>query len=299
MTILWIVLAIVFMALQTLSLRYLKAENMRQNLLANGLFSTLIAITFVIVTAVQGLSFHLPSVTFGALFGFMFVATVSVYYYAMQSGPLSYTTFFFSASMVVPVIFGLFFWSEKLTLPAGIGILLFMGAFYCISVLGGEKGGKVNVRWIILCFGTWLLNGLLGCVSKQHQINMQGSEYQQMMMFSFVFAAIFALFSAAIMTLMDSKKEKTQAKQLVKQDLAIMQGGRWPLLGAAVGSGAANVIMTYLSSRLPSGYLYPITLGSVVVLVSIFSALVLKEKPSKSGLFGILLGLVAIVVINL
>lgn len=287
------------MAMQTLSLRYLKAKNIRQNLLANGLFSTLIAIAFVIFVAAKGMNISSPTICFGALFGFGFIATVSVYYYAMQSGPLSYTTFFFSASMVVPVIVGLFAWNESLKLTQGIGMALFMAAFYCISVLGGEKGGRVNIRWIILCFSTWLLNGLLGVVSKQHQINMNGGEYVQMMMMSFVFAAVFALLAAAVFTLMDSKKEKQAITSVVKEDMTLMWNGKFPLIGAAMGSGMANVIMTYLSSRLPGGYLYPITLGSVVVLVSLFSLLVLKEKPNRAGMAGILIGLVAIVVTNL
>ena len=241
------------MAMQTLSLRYLKAENMRQNLLANGLFSALIAVCFVICALAMHLTVSPVTVWFGALFGFMFLATVSVYYYAMQSGPLSYTTFFFSASMVVPVIVGLFAWGESLKPSQGIGILLFMAAFYCISVLGGQKGGKINVRWIGLCFATWLLNGLLGCVSKQHQIHMQGQEYLQMMMMSFIFAAVLALGAALVLTGADARRKRKPAGSVVRGDLALMRQGKLPLLGAALGSGAANVIMTYLSSRLPGG----------------------------------------------
>lgn len=294
-----LVACIVFMAMQTFSLRYLKAENIRQNLLANGLFSALIAIAFVAFVAVKGMAVSATTILFGSLFGFGFIATVSVYYYAMQSGPLSYTTFFFSASMIVPVIIGLFAWNESLKLTQGVGIAMFMAAFYCISVLGGEKGGKVNMRWIILCFATWLLNGLIGVVAKQQQITMQGTEYVQMMMMSFVSATVFALVAAVIFFVMDAKKEKKAVGALVKTDMSLMWEGKIPLLGAALGSGMANVIITYLASRLPSGYLYPITLGSVVVLVSLFSILVLKEKPSKPGLIGILIGLVAIVVTNM
>lgn len=294
-----LVACIAFMAMQTFSLRYLKAENIRQNLLANGLFSALIAIAFVAFVVVKGMAVSVTTILFGSLFGFGFIATVSVYYYAMQSGPLSYTTFFFSASMIVPVIIGLFAWNESLKLTQGVGIVMFMAAFYCISVLGGEKGGKVNMRWIILCFATWLLNGLIGVVAKQQQITMQGTEYVQMMMMSFVSATVFALVAAVIFFVMDAKKEKKAVGALVKADMSLMWEGKIPLLGAALGSGMANVIITYLASRLPSGYLYPITLGSVVVLVSLFSILVLKEKPSKPGLIGILIGLVAIVVTNL
>jgi drug/metabolite transporter (DMT)-like permease len=123
--------------------------------------------------------------------------------------------------------------------------------------------------------------------------------YLPIMMMSFVFAAVFALIAAVFFAVLDSKKEKKTVGAVVKTDMSLMWHGKVPLLGAALGSGMANVIMTYLSSRLPGGYLYPITLGSVVVLVSLFSILVLKEKPSKPGLIGILIGLVAIVVTNM
>ena len=224
-----LVACIAFMAMQTFSLRYLKAENIRQNLLANGLFSALIAIAFVVFVAVKGMAVSVTTILFGSLFGFGFIATVSVYYYAMQSGPLSYTTFFFSASMIVPVIIGLFAWNESLKLTQGVGIALFMAAFYCISVLGGEKGGKVNMRWIILCFATWLLNGLIGVVAKQQQITMQGTEYVQMMMMSFVSATVFALVAAVIFFVMDAKKEKKTVGALVKADMSLMWEGKIPL----------------------------------------------------------------------
>jgi len=269
-------ICIAFMAMQTFSLRYLKAENIRQNLLANGLFSALIAIAFVVFVVIKGMAVSGTTVLFGAMFGFGFIATVSVYYYAMQSGPLSYTTFFFSASMIVPVIIGLFAWNESLKLTQGIGMAMFMAAFYCISVLGGEKGGKVNIRWIILCFATWLLNGLIGVVSKQHQINMNGGEYVQMMMMSFVFATVFALLAAVFFIIMDSKKEKQPAERktgfgdiamaamfigMVSAYLGSYLGdfvsgeglfsfrGSWTPLVVAAVSACAMALLTWLSEK--------------------------------------------------
>ena len=73
-----LVACIAFMAMQTFSLRYLKAENIRQNLLANGLFSALIAIAFVVFVGAKGMTISAPTVWFGAMFGFGFIATVSV-----------------------------------------------------------------------------------------------------------------------------------------------------------------------------------------------------------------------------
>lgn len=110
-----------------------------------------------------------PTVLYGILFGVLFVATLEFYYFAMQSGPLSYTGFFFSASMLIPSVAGLLFWKEPLTWKVGLGILLFLAAFYCITVLGGAKGGKFNKRWLILCFFTWAGNGSLSLVMNFQQ----------------------------------------------------------------------------------------------------------------------------------
>lgn len=287
-----IILAVVFLAMQTLSLNRLKVGNMRQNLLANGVFSAMIAVVFIIALLIQKLPVSPTTLLFGALFGLDFVITVSVYYYAMQIGPLSYTTFFFSASMVVPVIVGLFIWNEHLTLPTGIGIVMFMAAFYFISVLGGEKGGKINTKWIILCLICWLFNGLLSVISKQHQLILAGDGYQQMMTVSFTSAAIFAMAAWGILRIKDGK-------EACAGDFAIIKSGILPIIGTALGSGAGNVIMTYLSSRMPSSIQYPLVLGCIVVSVSLYSIIFLKERPSKPGIIGIIIGLAAIVVINL
>lgn len=77
---------------------------------------------------------------FGAIVGVMFMVTLAVYYFAMQSGPLSYTGFFFSASMLIPAAVGLVFWKEPFTLPVQIGILLFLAAFLCITVFWRRAG---------------------------------------------------------------------------------------------------------------------------------------------------------------
>jgi multidrug transporter EmrE-like cation transporter len=57
--------------------------------------------------------------------------------------------------------------------------------------------------------------------------------------------------------------------------------------------------MTYLSGRLPGAYLYPFVNGSMIVLLTLASAVVFKEKLTKGGTIGILTGILAIVAVNL
>ena len=57
--------------------------------------------------------------------------------------------------------------------------------------------------------------------------------------------------------------------------------------------------MAYLSSRTNSAYLFPVVLGSVVVATALYSAIFLKEKIGRFGVVGILIGVMAIAVIDL
>ncbi len=294
MNYLLLIAVVAFLAMQSISLRYLKTENLRQNLLANGIFCGMIAAVFGILVAAQGLTISAPTWIWGGVFGIAFISVITVYYYAMQAGPLSYSSFFLSASMIVPVLLGVFVWKEKLTDTAIIGILLFLIAFYFISVLGGEKGAKINLRWLILCLLSCLCNGLCSSIAKQQQLELQGGEYQQMMFVSFASAMLVGFLLAGVFLLREKDK-----KTNLKADMNMMWNGKVPILGAAVGSGISNAGVTYLASRLPGAYLYPIALGGVVVVTGLFSAIVLKEKLNKAGVTGILIGIVAIVVLNL
>ena len=221
------------------------------------------------------------------------VATLVVYFSAMRSGPLSYTAFFYSASMLISAIAGITIWNEPLKGSTAMGILLFLCAFYFISVLGSEKQGKGSKKWLILCFFTWFFNGSLSLFVKSHQMTLKGTESTGMMLIGFATASIVGLMVYLFM--LCSQNEEGS----FKEDIGAV-GGSWiPLLGAAIGGGGGNQIVIYLSAETPSSYLFPILQGGIMILITLYSGIILKEKINRWGRLGILLGLFAIVIINL
>ncbi|NMA83423.1 MAG: EamA family transporter [Epulopiscium sp.] len=296
MTIFLIISAILFFVMQTLALKKIKVNTLRENILTTGIFTGMIAIAFGLWGLYQPMQISKETIYFGTIFGILFIATIATYYYAMQTGPLSYTTFFYSTSMLIPSLAGILVWKEELSGTIILGMVLFLAAFYFISVHGSEKGteeSNKNKKWMILCFSSWLLNGSLSVVVKTQQTILKGTESTEMMMASFAAACIVSLI-AYLFLLFINKEQKA-----MKQEIRNMTSSTIPLLAVALGSGAGNVIVTYLSSRVPSAYLFPFTLGGMMVGVTLYSVIFLKEKINKFGIIGILLGIIAMVAINI
>lgn len=287
-----ILVTVLFFLSQSAALRNVKTSTLRQNVLSTATSSGIIAAALAVWALIARPSFSSPTVLYGILFGVLFVATLEFYYFAMQSGPLSYTGFFFSASMLIPSVTGLLFWKEPLTWKVGLGILLFLAAFYCITVLGGAKGGKFNKRWLILCFFTWAGNGSLSLVMnfQQRALKRRGipSESPQMMLVSFA-----AAFGAAVLLSLFLGKPGG-----LKGDLSVIKKSLLPIVLVAVGTGGGNVLTSYLSGVVPASYLYPVVQGGTMLAISLYSMLVLREKINLAGKIGVLIGVCAIVLMS-
>ncbi|NLL70213.1 MAG: EamA family transporter [Epulopiscium sp.] len=293
MIIVLIICAILFFIMQTIALKKIRITTLRENILTTGIFTGMIAIGFGLWGIYQPMQMSSSTVILGVVFGVLFIATIAAYYYAMQTGPLSYTTFFYSTSMLIPSLAGILVWKEPLTGTIVLGILLLLGAFYFISVYGQGKGENINKRWMFLCFWSWLCNGSLSVVVKTQQTLLKGIESTEMMMVSFSAACIISFLVYFI--LLGFKKQPN----IFKEDIKNMKASLPSLMAVALGSGAGNVIVTYLASRVPSAYLFPFVLGGMMIGVTLYSVFFLKEKLNKFGILGITLGLVAIIAINL
>lgn len=285
-------LAILMFAFQSTALKKVEISCLRQNLLVSGLASAVIAAALGIWAACSGAVFDRATLLYGVAFGIVFVLTLAFYQFAMGSGPLSYTAFFFSASMLIPSAAGLLFWDEPFTWNVGLGILLFLAAFYFISVFGGERGKKGSLRWLLLCLLTWLCNGSLSIIVNLQQRSLAArqipAQSTQLMLVSFTCAALAALIVWAV-----------SVRGNVRTDGAMVKKSLLPIALVGIGTGLGNVLVAYLTGVMPSSLLFPFVQGGTMVAVTLYSALALREKINRFGWLGILLGVVGIVVINL
>lgn len=282
--------AAVLIAIQSIALKKVHTNGLRQTLLTTGIMSAFIALGFgayilIAQTAISGFT-----VFMGLLFSVSFVSTIVLYHFAMQTGPLSYTTFFFSASMIIPSILGIILWDEPFTWQVCVGLLLFLFAFYLISKPNVKENKKISGKWILLCFLSWLGNGCCSLIVKIHQMQMLGQESNEMLTVAYPCAAILCF--CVYLILRFAKKSNDSDKPLIRLSTL------WLVLAAA-GNGLGNMLVAMLAAKVSAAYLYPIVLGGMLIIVTLYSVSVLKEKISKAGTCGILIGIAAIVLMNL
>lgn len=288
-----ILLAIFFFGIQPIAMKKIKEVSLRVNILQTGLFSLVVAVCFWIWAAAAKFTFSGVTVAYSALFGAGLIVTIACYYYAMHSGPLSYTSFFYSASMVIPALAGVLLWKQPFHWAAGVGIAMFLVAFFFISVPGSKSNGKANRKWLVLCLATWFLNGSLSVLVTAQQMATGGKEASSLTTLAFSFAFLFAVITYFILA-----ATKGEIKQ-TGPEIRSMKAYAVPLLVLALGNGGGNCTITYLSSRVNSAYLFPVVLGGMMVAVTIYSILVLKEKINKYGMTGLIIGIAALLVLNI
>ena len=140
MTAVFLLCTIILFVLQTLSMKLQHAEHLPQKLLVNCAFSLLAAAGMGAGRLAVPDMFTVSPATLrhGIAFGVLFALTILFYNLAIASGPLSYTTFYFSASMLVPAFAGVLLFGEALTFTLAAAVALFLAAFWCLNVAPGR-----------------------------------------------------------------------------------------------------------------------------------------------------------------
>jgi len=297
LTILLIAMTIVLFAAQTLSMKLIKADNLRQRLLINTGFTLIASAGLLLYSLFQPKLLLISSDTllFGIMFGIVFTLTIIFYNLAISTGPLSYTAFYFSASMIIPALTGIIAFGEPLKITVIAAIILFLAAFYFINVNPDTKSGnKASQKWKIYCLLTFLCNGSLAVIQKVHQYTMESTQSDGLMLVGFSSAFVFYAIAYGVMCM----ARTTGFSLSLTGEVALLCRNILPMVLLAVTSLIGNLIMTYLSGVVPSSYLFPLVQGSIIVSITLCSVIIFREHLSRLGRIGITLGIVAIIIIN-
>lgn len=280
---------IALFVMQTLALRAVKAPKLGEKLLLNMTFALLGAVSmfaFLLISE-RAVSISTPTLLYGILFGILFAFTILFYNMALERGPLSYTAFYFSSSMIIPAGAGILIFGE----PVGgvpLAVVLFLAAFLLLNKKGKQEK-RTTGRWAFFCLLTFLCNGLLGVVQKLQQRASAGKEAAGLMAAGFLSAAVCYL----LLWLVCGRACK------MTERLGKITTNLPAVFLLTLGSVGGNLLLTWLTGKVNSSYLFPMVQGSIIVAATLVSAFVYKEKLGKTGWAGICTGVAAIVVLNL
>lgn len=229
------------------------------------LFTVLLGVLFGAVTALQG------------------VTNMA----ALQVGPLSYTTVIISFSTLISALSGVLFFGESIGLWQIIGMVLMLASFALAN--GGENGGKrANLRWLLLCVVAFLATGAIGVMQKIHQSSAFKEELNAFLVIAFGVSA----FLSGVVALLLRKKESGSEKN--RND----RGGMMLLFLLMLVSGVCvavnNKLNLYLSGVIDSVIFFPVVNGGGLVLTTLASLIIFKERLRTKQWIGILLGIASV-----
>lgn len=188
-------------------------------------------------------------------------------------------------SIVVSLVFSSFFFGDRLTAIQGIGIALMLIAFIALNLGGAKMSGmqKGFIPWLILVFFS---NGAYSVLNDAQQ-RMISTERNEMIMVTFTSSAVISLVYLLII-----KRGKIAEAFRMGQRSAVMA------LLSSISAAFAVFILMFLLHYIPSYILYTISNGALLVVLTLLSAFLLKEKLHGITLAGIVLSVISIIILS-
>lgn len=260
---------------------------------ATAVYSTLFGgvVAVGVWTVVLGCRLHAGAATWtlGVVNGtVLFVYNLAIIN-AARTGPFGFQSIFrLFGAVVVPVVFSLIFWGEALSVLRWMGIALMLVSFVLINADGMafRDVKKGYIGWVALLF---FANGAYSVIMAEQQRIAANAEGNEMIVITFLSSALISLLSLATRRRGDTLRAFRMGKKA------------WGCaLGAGIVAALAVVQLMILIGRVELlSVFYTIENGMILVLTVVFSAILFKEKISKTAIVGIVLAVTSLALLSL
>ena len=212
---------------------------------------------------------------------------------ALEEGPLSLTWLIVNFSLIMPLIYSFGFLGEPVTLLRVVGIVLLVICMLLFTnpKVTGEK--KISGKWLFYTLASMFCNGGLSLVAKIYAMKTDNVYASPFLAYSYMFAAIVSLLISLILRSRMDKESRYQPKAFFSPVMLLLI----LLIGGA--NFGLNLVVVILATLMDGAIVYPVIQGGGPIISSIASRLFLGEKIPPKKAAAILLGVAAIVILNL
>lgn len=254
---------------------------------ADGVFFNGLIFFFTALTVIKNaFPFKFPVFLFGAVFGILSVLFQLFYIKAMSYGNVSLTVMMVNLAMIFPIVVSIFFYGEKLTFLRFSGLLLTVIAL----VLGtGKADGNIDFKkWLLFSLSTSLLNGAVLVNQKIFGKTVWATESKGFVAYGYIIAT---LVSVLLYAFISRKGNGITFK--IKPSVFLYA------LSLGVILGLFQVLNTRAIANIESTLLFPTYNGGSLIFSSISGVLILRDRLNKKQLLSIIVGTLAIILMNL
>ena len=256
----------------------------------NAVISLSCVVVFFIISGVPEISAF--TLLLGMLFGLITAIQFFFSLLSYQSGPFSYTSVIISLSTIISALSGYFIWGEKIAPIQIVGMALMLTCFV-LSVDFSKSNKKASPAWFIYVFITFLATGFIGVMQKWHQSSDYKNELDGFLIVAFSCSFIFSIIGFFIS---EVKKGRENADlKIKKSDFS------WIFIVLMICCGACaaanNKMNLYLSGAMDSAIFFPVVNGGGMILSTLASIVLFKEKFNIQKWLGIAIGVIAVVLL--
>ena len=224
-----------------------------------------------------------------------FVSTLCCYK-AYEIGPVTGVALFSNAGLVITVFYGVLIFDEPFGKLGITGVACMCIALVLLSFPDAFKATqstakkRYNKLWILLGLLIMLANSTGALLLKSRQTKAGGMDA-----FAFMSLCYVCIFLVSAMTYVGVARKQKQ----IGRDFKMLKTQAGALMLQSTGNAGTNMLATYLSTRVNSAVLYPVQLGGGFVLTVLFGFFLFKEKVTPYKVLGLILGVSAIVLLNI
>lgn len=237
-------------------------------------------------------AYRMPGATratwlFAAAFGFFSAAFQLFYTRALATGPVSLVGLMVNLAMLIPVTFSAIAYREPITPLCVFGILLILVSFLLCVEWGSGKRHEGR-EWILYAVVTMLANGACAIVQKIYVKSVATADGQTFTACCYLTAAVLTL---AFFLIARSRGERVS----YRADRSFF--GYVLLLGLILG--AFQAINTYAIFKVAGTLFFPGYYGTSIILAMLAGMFVCKDRLKPRQIAAILVGAVAVALINI
>lgn len=246
---------------------------------------SLFSMLFFLVTDKGGLDFRAEMIPYAVIAAICYFSASFLTYVAFGCGSYVMSNLILSYSLILSIGYGLFFLGDPVTPLTIPGLIIVFVSIFLVR--GQKKDGEsgFSAKWLICILLSALGSGMFAVISKMQQLEFNNEVTNEFMIVSLGISAL-VLFIAGLI------KEGKDLGYILKN------GGLYAV-GSGLSNGATNFLSLYVNTLMVLSLKAPANAGIKIVMSFILAKLLFKEKFIKRQIVGVILGTVALVLLNI
>ena len=246
----------------------------------------LFATIYFFVTDKGGLQFNAAVCTYGVINSIMYATGFYATFLAFKWGSFGLTRLLISFGIIISTFYGIVFLKEPATYLTYLSLAMIL---LSLSLMNYQKkndsGQKITLKWIVAVILTIVSNAFITIIGRM-QFGEFGDTYtNEFLIISLMGSSIFLFVLGMIF-------ERKYFKNTLKTGL--LYGA-----GAGVCNGINNLIVLVTYNYFPISIASPLKSGLSIVASFLVSLVIYKEKFCKRQIASVIIGIIAVILINL